>query len=170
MRKYYLPFFIAAVVLLCLASCVTEKQRAKICQTCALKSEVRDSIVERLIEVPVYTAPIAGPTLYLPSPCANLCDSLGNLKPFEIENKHNGIKTTVKTNVKANTLDIVSSLEDSIKHTAKVPQREVFRSKTEQFAARCEKKHVTNWLIFCEWFTIIGLIGVGLFAFFKFRR
>lgn len=168
-RQHYLPFILAAIIVLILSSCITEKKRAKICQACALKTEVKDSIVERLIEVTVYTPPTTGPTLYLPSPCASLCDSLGNLKPFQIEKKHNGIKTTVKTNTATNTLDISSNLEDSLKHTAKVTSKEVYRTKTEQFAPRCELRHVTSWLIFCQWFTIICFICAGIYLFIRLR-
>lgn len=151
------------------SSCVTEKQRTKICQSCALQTIVKDSIVERLIEVPVYTAPIAGPTLYLPSPCANLCDSIGNLKPFTISKKENGIKITVNTNIAKNSLEINSNLEDSIKSTAQVKSLEVYKSKLEQFAPKCQLKHVTGWLIFCQWFTIISVVCIAIWLFIKFK-
>lgn len=155
-------FVIALFLLIALSSCVTEKQRLKICQSCTLKSERKDSIIERLIEVPVYVAPIPGPTLYLPSPCAALCDSLGNLKPFTIEKKQNGIKTTVKTNTVANTLDISSNLEDSTKTNAKVPQKEIFHSELREVPARCELRHLTDWDIF--WIKVGKTLGGILLA------
>lgn len=168
--RFLICLVIAVVIVVTITSCVSEKKRAQICKTCTLKSEVRDSIIERLIEVPVYTAPVPGPTLYLPSPCASLCDSLGNLKPFTIEKKHNGIKTTIKTNTVANTLDISSNLEDSTKTTAKVLQREIYHSQLDQVPARCELRHLTDWDIF--WIKVgkvlTGIIlGIGGFYLFK---
>jgi hypothetical protein len=144
-KAFFWSVITAIIVMVLLSSCVTEKKRLKICQSCALKTVQKDSIIERLVEVPVYTAPIPGPTLYLPSPCAALCDSLGNLKPFTIEKKQNGIKTTVKSNTAANTLDISSNLEDSTKTTAKVPQKEIFHSEIKEVPARCQLRHLTDW-------------------------
>lgn len=167
-RFYYLPYVVVLIALLAFcSSCITEKKRAKICGSCPSKIEVKDSIVERLVEVPVYTPPIPGPTLYLPSPCAALCDSLGNLKPFTIEKKQNGIKTTLKSNLVNNTLEIASNLEDSTKTLAKVNVKDHYHSKQEVIQAPCKLEHVNWWNKFCVYFTLV--IGTLLLIYFYIR-
>jgi hypothetical protein len=82
---------------LSLFSCITEKQRLKICNSCATKTDSKDSVsvVEHWDTVKL--APIAGPVQYLENPCKTLCDSLGRLIPFKNTQTKNGIKSTVKS-------------------------------------------------------------------------
>jgi hypothetical protein len=112
-----------------LSSCAAH--RARICNTCPEKIVRHDSIVEKIVEVPVTLPPVPGPTLYIKSPC----DSAGKLKTFTIEKKQNGIKTTVKATPEG--LEITSNLEDSTKTKVPVKQKEIY-SKTESIIAQKE--------------------------------
>lgn len=163
-KAFFWSVISAIAILVLLSSCVTERQRALICKTCVLNSDRKDSIIERIVEVPVTLPPVPGPTVYLANPCAALCDSLGNLKPFTIDKTANGIRTTVKSNTVANTLDITSNLEDSTKTKARVPQREIYSTTLEQVPARCELRHMSDWDIF---WGMVGkiLTGIGVLYF-----
>lgn len=69
--------------------------------------------------VPFY---VEGPIRYLPSPCANLCDSLGKLKPFSAKDTKNGI--TSHTYSKGDTL-VNDCHADSILQVTKRKDREI---------------------------------------------
>lgn len=94
----FILLIIALAVLLMLSSCVTEKQRAKICATCPVKDSV--SYVEKVEYIRHDT------TIYIStSPIINIdtlyCDSLGIIKAFQRTWVKNGIKQslTIKNNV-----------------------------------------------------------------------
>lgn len=90
-------------------SCITEKKRLKICETCPVKTEtvtmVKDSAwfftdtvkIEKIVSVP-------GPTIVVPGPCDKLCDGKGKLKPFYTESTHNGIKSKLYTDTTKNVI------------------------------------------------------------------
>lgn len=84
---------IICLLALFLTSCVTEKKRLQICNTCAVKTEVRDSIYQVECWDTVRLAPISGPVIYIQDPC----DSLGNLNPISITKTKNGVIGTVKS-------------------------------------------------------------------------
>ena len=95
-------------ILLFLVSCITEKKKAKICSECPVVTEVVtviDSSWSKTITVydTVYKT-IQGPSIILPGPCDQFCDSTGKLKPFYKQTKKNGIKQTLYTDTKNNTL------------------------------------------------------------------
>ncbi len=75
-------------------SCVTERQRLKICNSCAVKTEVRDSIYQVECWDTVRLPPIQGPVIYLES---IKFDSIGHLKPFSITLTKNSVKATAKS-------------------------------------------------------------------------
>lgn len=78
----------------------------EISETTTEKVTQKDSIRKDTVYITV-----AGPTQYLPNPCAELCDSLGNVKPYYKEERKNGITSTVHT--KGNVL-IVDCKADSL--------------------------------------------------------
>lgn len=151
-------------VLVAFSNCVTEKQRLKICQGCPVKIETKDSIVERIVEVPA--DPVPGPTVYIKNPCQDLCDSLGRIKDFEIKKEEHGITTTIKGNSKTNELEVTSNA-DSLKLKAKV--RDHFREVKKEVPV-CHLDHVSSWDKFCRWFTIIGLALVSGAVLWRFRK
>lgn len=105
---------IAIIVLMCMFSCVTEKQRMKICRNCPVKDStitVEKTIVK---DTTIYVTQTVTEPIYIDNPCANLCDSLGNLKPFFKSEKKNGIVKTITTqnnqlkfDCKADSLEVV---------------------------------------------------------------
>lgn len=110
-----------SILLVFLVSCVTEKQRSKICQECPARIEIHDSIIETLHDTTIYLT-VEGPVQYLENPCANLCDSLGHLKPFEVKKKENGIIGTIRSvgnsiafDCKADSLEaVIKGLKDRL--------------------------------------------------------
>lgn len=139
----------AAIFLLCVivfSSCITEKKRAKICATCpthtTIKDSVRFEIKERLQQVFITDTF----NYFLPNPCANLCDSLGNLKPTfkTIIISDKGTKQTLS--VKNNSLVLVEQL-DSLKKVISVKDTliERFINTTIEVPAQCKLEHLTWW-------------------------
>lgn len=88
-----LKILCCVAVAVCLSSCVTQKMRAKICNSCAAKTEVRDSVYQVECWDTVRLSPITGPTIYLQNPC----DSLGHLKYVSVAQTKNGVKGSVKS-------------------------------------------------------------------------
>lgn len=130
-----------------LSSCLTQKQRDKVCKNCPV--QIHDSIIEKLVEVPIYMPPIQGPILYVENPCSKFCDSLGNLKPFYIEKEKDGIKTTVTSNTITNSLEI-NSVKKADSTKVFVPTKEKYQKVT--IPARCTLKHRSKW----DYFTEVG--------------
>lgn len=85
----------ALVLIVALSSCISEKKRLKICNSCVVKDSIVYKEVVKLKDTTIFITQ-QGPIQYLENPCAWMCDSLG-LKPFEITKKENGIRTTVKS-------------------------------------------------------------------------
>ena len=101
------------VLVVLLTSCASH--RLKICATCQTATIVKDSIVTILKDTTIYISR-KGDTITLANPCATLCDSFGNLKPFEIKKKKNGIVSTLKAENNKLTFDCAAdSLEAIIK-------------------------------------------------------
>lgn len=150
----------AVIVLFILSSCVTERQRAKICNTCAVKEFTKDGIVEKIVNLPIYIKGEDGPIQYLENPCKNLCDSLGRLKPFVSNKSKNGINQSVKT--VGNSIVIASDKKDT---TLSVPvkQKETFHneSKSEVKYVKCDLEHRTRFDGFTFWWF---WITAGLFV------
>jgi hypothetical protein len=156
--------------LVMLSGCVlTKKQRERyLTRNCSVKDSVVlvDKIVLKDTTVFITTQ---GPIQYLENPCKALCDSLGNLKPFEITKKENGIVGTIKSvgnsiafNCKADSLEaIIRGLQE---HTRTLTQKSSIVKWVE-----CDKDHVTGtqwyWIRTGQW--LLGflalqiLIGIG---------
>ena len=129
-------------------SCVTEKKRLKICQSCTVKSERHDSIVEKIVEVPVLIKGEAGPIVYLDNPCKLLCDSLGRLKNVSIQSKKNNQTINIVSN--GNGLHIDARTEDTIVKK-EVKQKEVYNKTVDTQVKQmpCANEQ-TGWEQFCE--------------------
>lgn len=136
--------------LFCATSCVTERQRAKICNSCSVTSFKKDSIVYVKKDTSIYIT-IPGPIQYLENPCKELCDSLGNLKSFKISKKKNGIKGTVKSIGKS----IVFECEtDSLKTVIGLLEKQIYQEKQNSLVKYldCSREHKTSWDGFTFWF------------------
>lgn len=147
-------------------SCVTEKKRQKICQKCPVKieKEIHDSIIEKLRDTTIYIT-TQGPVQYLENPCKTLCDSLGNLKPIKIENKKNGIKSTITTvgnslvvNCETDSLKaVISGLKETLRITKEKEIKEV---------PVCHLEHKTwfdEYTFWWFWITLaIFVIRIGI--------
>lgn len=76
MRKLIeiITFIIAGALL---SSCISEKKRAEICSTC--KTNTIEKEVVKYIDTPIYILDVQTEPIYIPNPCALLCDSSGKL-------------------------------------------------------------------------------------------
>lgn len=174
-KSFFWSFIVAVIFLItfaCLSSCVaTKKQREKFLrENCTIASvkEFKDSISlkETVKHDSIYVS-VEGPIKYLPSPCEKLCDSLGNLKPFNQENKKNGIKQSLYSvgNVLVQECDV-----DSLLKVNKTLTKEIDRyhnEKTEiQIHDNCKLAHLTDkdifWRIVGIRLSIIVLIYIAL--------
>lgn len=143
-------YLISFVIMFSLFSCVTQKQRMKICNTCAVKDSIvyKEKIV--LKDTTIYTT-TPGPIQYLENPCKDLCDSMGNLKKIDIVEKKNGIKSTVKSvgkslvfHCEADSLkSVITLLEKTISEKSKL---------SEVKYIDCQKEHKTRFDGFLFWF------------------
>jgi len=93
-KKIFRLFMYYTFCIVLFSSCVTEKQRRKICAEC--KSLSVDSVSTDtktiLKDTIIYVS--SDPLIqYVPRPC----DSLGKLKPFDITKYNNGVKSVVKS-------------------------------------------------------------------------
>lgn len=163
---------VGILLIIAITSCVTEKRRKAICQTCTLESKRTDSTVTAVRErtVPV-TVP--GPTVYVAvkNPCAELCDSLGRLKDGV---KINVPGTTAGTRsatifTRGDSLHVLTEA-DSLRLKIAVQDSLIKRLVTIEntTAARCELDHITKWDSFfiisgrVSWLLLV-LIAIWLF-------
>jgi hypothetical protein len=160
-------FLLIFIISLSLFSCVTKKQRARICKECAGKDSVSVEYKERIVkhDTTIYTT-IAGPVQWLENPCKNLCDSLGNLKPFKVETKKNGLKSTIKS--VGNSIQAECDA-DSLKQVITLLTKEIERTTFEKkvIPSDCEKEHKTRWDGFTFWWFWITLGIIILFILLK---
>lgn len=159
-KKISLEFFICCVIAVIIAfmlfGCVaTKKQREKFLrENCVVASTTttKDSTSQKeTIRHDSIYIDVAGPIQYLPSPCEKLCDSLGNLKPFRQESRHNGIKQSLESvgNVLVQKCDIDSLLQVNKTITKELEHYKTINKET-QVHENCKLKHVTSWNEFCR--------------------
>lgn len=149
-------------LLIIIISCVTEKKRAEICNTCPVMESVVYKEKIKLKDTTIYITQ-HGPIQYLENPCKKLCDSLGNLKPFSITKKENGIVGTIKSVGNSIAFDckddslkkVISGLIE--KNTVNSEEKTVIRYEN------CKKNHRTDFDGFCRWFFYI--VGPLLFCY-----
>lgn len=153
-------------VTLITSSCITEKKRRAICDGCPVRIVVKDSIVEKIVPYPYSLPPVAGPTVYLNSPC----DSNGKVKKFVYEQKKNGIKTTVKGD--SSGLVIQSNFEDSLKGILNVKQKEIYSKQVNDVRVDCNCNNITPWQQFCVigFYILCSIIALIVLAYLLKKR
>lgn len=142
----------AVALIVALSSCITEKKRQKICNTCPIKTERHDSIVQRIDTVKVNIPGEPGPTVYLENPCKLLCDSLGRLKPVNIHTVKNG--QILHINTQGNGINISSERKDTaVNATVVNTDRYSKRKDVEVRYEVCKRDHRTAFDGWCRyWF------------------
>lgn len=121
--------------LVILSSCVTQKKREKICRTCTIKEvttvdTVRTEVVR--VDTLIFTTE---------NPCKEMCDSIGNLKPFSRDIKNDKGKVVVLYS-KANNLHVKE--EDKVR----IETKTIYKNISKEVPSRCEKEHITKWKSF----------------------
>lgn len=161
MRKYL-------ICLLIFSGCVTEKQRLKICQSCPIVSVSKDSVYEHLVHDTIALEPIRT-FIALPSPCADLCDSLGRLKPYYHSEHHGAITTTISSH---NDTLLIECKTDSLKAYSDHLEKEVFSLKhdTKILQPVCEKKHKTSFDGFTFWWFWITIVIIIIYFLIKYLK
>lgn len=120
------------------------------------KIKVKDTTI--FINVP-------GPIQYIPNPCSELCDSLGNLKPFNRTDSKNGIKSEIKT---VGNVLVFDCKTDSLQAVIRILQKEVEITKTKlQKKSRSQRQTITvnklsGFQKFCVWF-FFGVVFLFLY-------
>lgn len=131
----------------------------------------KDSIVTIRKDTTIFKDSISyvfldGPIQYLENPCKKLCDSLGNLKPFEIIKKKNGLKATIKSVGNSIAFDCDA---DSLRNVNKIITHEldVYRASAVTVKKPCELEHRTKWDGFTWYWFIITAGLLVLYILFK---
>lgn len=165
-NKSFIMSLISALIVLIsifLSSCVTLKQRERICATCSVKTIIKDSIQVKIIEKTVQVTVHDTISILADNPCKDMCDSLGRLKKGfkEVFKDKKGTTTTLsENNGKLAINEDLTGLKT--KATFRDTTIEKFHSKIEQIP-QCQKEHRTSFDYFCRWFFyIIGSIILGL--------
>lgn len=160
-NSFYLIF-----ILFFICSCVTERKRLKICNGCPIKKERYDSIVEKVIEVPINIPGAPGPVVYLDNPCKELCDSLGRPRSnINIKTERNGQTLHIKS--LGNGLNIVTERKDTALKVA-VKQKEVYNKSYAESVKYipCQNER-TAFDGFCRWFFYIVSPIIALWLAYK---
>lgn len=139
-------------------SCVSQRKRIKICGTCPV--EIHEVIKETLRDTVIYVTE-QGETKYLDNPCADLCDSLGNLKPFERSIESEGRKVVIYT--QGNKLAVRADLDSNETH---LEVRHITKTVIQTTQGECVK---TRLMKIQSWFFWIVLAALGGFIFFKIK-
>lgn len=167
MRTLLISFIIALIF----TGCVTQKQRDKICATCATHTTIKDSvsviIKERLQQVFITDTF----TYYLPNPCAKMCDSLGNLKTNfkEVIISNKGTKETLSV---VNHSLVLTEQIDSLKRVISVRDTLIdrFVNTTIEVPSHCKLEHVTWWdKLFIKLGQILSLVVILFLGFKAFK-
>lgn len=166
---YCLLIFAFALIV---SGCMTEKKRLRVCQTCPVKLERKDStiITRETVHDTVYKTVTVTKTL--PNPCAELCDQ-GKLKP--------GFKKVFPTSAGSVTLStrndslVLTSRIDSLMSVNKGQRETIERLVTihEQVPV-CSRDHLTWWDNFFIrsgqiLLTVLAGAGIWVFVYWKFR-
>lgn len=144
-------------------SCITEKKRAKICQNCPVVIISHDSIITVIKDTTIYANSVE--TVYKDT---IICDSLGRVKDAVFTVNESGIKhkVVIKDNKIVSTCK-ADSLEVVIKGL--IAKQATYKDKTITVESKCKKNHLQWFDPFCRWFTLIGLVLIGLYLLLKFR-
>lgn len=142
------------ITLLLLSSCVSEKKRAQICNSCPVKDSIVFKETIKLKDTIIYIDQ-PGPIQYLENPCKLLCDSLGNLKHFEVKKKEHGITGTIKSVGNSIAFDCAA---DSLQAVIKgLQEKETFKSENNTVVRyeECKRDHTNGFNGFCKWYFFI---------------
>jgi hypothetical protein len=140
-------FFILVTTLL-MYGCVTEKKRAKICATCAVKEERVDSTIykeywsfrDSVLNVPEDSARIE----YLVGPCPD-----GSIPPIRQTYKRDGRKTTISGKVEGNKIIVDSKVGiEQLKFEIREKTREIERLKKVTKTLPCEERWCADFFYF----------------------
>lgn len=184
-------YLLAVIVLIILSAtlfsgCYSTRQCQKHCSSCLSDSSVKetDSITSsidssRKESVKVDTLHIhhyiPGPVQFLENPCAMLCDSLGQLKPFHKEEHKNGMTSTIdskdgKLNFGCNQ-DSMLIVQLTLERELTI-RKNVSEKKTKETIKNLLGKQKSGWEIWLErtykysaWFLYVCIIGILLFLF-----
>lgn len=106
--------------------------------------------------------PVQGPVQYLENPCANLCDSLGKLKQFEVKKKTNGITGTIKSVGNSIVFDCKT---DSLLYIIEIQKRTIdtYEKNKIVIQAPCNKEHRNRSDGFTFWWFWISVGFLVLF-------
>ena len=159
MKKYII--FLLSLILL--SSCLSQKQRDRICNECPVRT---DSVVitsERLV--------LRDTTIYVTDRVVSyrdtiMCDSSGIIKPFLKIVKSRGIKATIQVKNNNITVDCeTDSLKAIISNLVKEKETIINSNKTKTIEIPCENER-TRFDGFTYWWFIITfviiLVYVGL--------
>jgi len=171
-KKILISVYFALSVLflmIVLNSCITEKKRQKICNSCPVKTEKHDSIIYKIDTLKIPLPGKDGPIVYLDNPCKGLCDSLGRLKNVNIVTKRNG--QTLKINTQGNGISISSNTHDTVVK-ASVTSKESFSKQKDVVVKQenCKRDHRTDFDGLCRWFFYIVAPLIGLYLFLRIKK
>jgi hypothetical protein len=131
---------------------------ARRCALCPTMTIIKDSISIEYRDTTVYVTQ-KGDTIVMESPCADLCDALGNIKTFSKTKRNNGVVTTLRTEnskliVECN-VDSLKVVIDSLEHV------NTFHSEIKVLPGEIIYKE-TKYNGFTHWwfiFSLVALIG-----------
>jgi hypothetical protein len=158
-------------MLAALPACVTLKQRARICATCTVENNTdrRDCTIVRTVTVPVNVPGVPGPTVFLPNPCAALCDENGKLR----EGAHiDAIKDGHTLNLTARGGSLEASLASpakTIEATVNQTEHHSITSTTKTQLQPCPDQR-TDFDGFCRWWFYITALILGAYLVFRYLR
>lgn len=149
--------------MLFIVSCVTEKQRQKICNSCSVKDS---TVLKETIKIKDTTIYVSrkGETVFLQSPC----DSIGNLFFTPKVVKNDGVKTNISHigNVLTVRCDV-----DSLKRIIQLQQKQITNyTKSNSVKYIPCKNERTSLDGFCRWFSLICIIIIVCYFIIKFIK
>lgn len=160
------PEILIFALLASLTACVTEKHRQKICNTCQVISERRDSIVYKFDTVRVKIPGTPGPTLYIENPCAFFCDSLGRLrKNFDTSLVHGNSALNIR---RIGNVIAIGAATTPTTAIAEVKGKEVYSKETSK-VIQCPNER-TSFDGFTNWYFYITAVLGGLYIVYKYFR
>jgi hypothetical protein len=149
-------------------SCVTQKQRDKICTTCTLKSSKTDSTTVTIKEVIKEVIVHDSISYQVANPCDAMCDSIMQLRNNFSEEITSERGSKIKLYAKNGKLHIKEDLT-GVKTIAVVSDTLVKKTEliTKETAPKCEKQHVTEWLRFLIYSGAVAWIVLIILAVIK---
>lgn len=172
--KYYLPFILAAIILLLLNSCITQNRRARICAACPIKEMITDSVGQPKATYTPYD------TLALIKRHRGDSISFIDCPDLVIQlDKNNDTITTIKDGIKEQVIKGPKGIKftcetDSLKDVIGLLRKQLeiphYRNITKYVPVECKKEH-RIWLdTVSRYWLFICLGGLIVFLGVKFRK